>query len=298
MSERRTQIEWPTLALMAGCYLVWAAATRVMADMSLLLAVPVTALCITLHSSLQHEVLHGHPFRSRLLNETLVFLPLGLFFPYGRFRDLHLAHHKDENLTDPYDDPESNFVDPMVWGRLSKGIRLILTMNNTLMGRMVFGPALSVVALVRSDLRAVARADRGIAREWILHGFGLGFLALWLWQTTMPFWAYALSAYGGLSILKIRTFLEHQAHEHARARSVIVEGGRVLPFLFLNNNLHVVHHCKPGVAWYRLPALYAQNRPDWLRRNDGYHYPSYAAIFRQHFLRPKDPVPHPLRKTS
>jgi fatty acid desaturase len=37
--------------------------------------------------------------------------------PYLRFRDTHLAHHHDPNLTDPYDDPESNFQDPAVWAR-------------------------------------------------------------------------------------------------------------------------------------------------------------------------------------
>ncbi len=111
----------------------------------------------------------------------------------------------------------------------------------------------------------------------------------------MPVWAYLLSAYAGMSILKIRTFLEHRAHDLARGRTVVVEGGWLLPFLFLNNNLHVVHHAKPGVAWYRLPALYAANREEFLRRNEGYRYASYGEIFRRHFLTPKDPVPHPLR---
>ena len=27
----------------------------------------------------------------------------------------HLAHHRDAMLTDPYDDPESNYLDPAVW---------------------------------------------------------------------------------------------------------------------------------------------------------------------------------------
>ncbi|MDH5531470.1 MAG: fatty acid desaturase, partial [Paracoccaceae bacterium] len=110
----------------------------------------------------------------------------------------------------------------------------------------------------------------------------------------MPVWAYILSAYGALSILKIRTFLEHRAHERARGRSVVVEGGMILPFLFLNNNLHCVHHSKPQVAWYKLPAVYAAGRDEYLRRNDGYRFSSYGEIFRRYFLKTKDPVPHPL----
>jgi len=69
-------------------------------------------LAAAMHSSLCHEALHGHPTRLKWLNEALVFAQLSLVIPYGRFHDLHLVHHTDENLTDPYDDPESNYRDP------------------------------------------------------------------------------------------------------------------------------------------------------------------------------------------
>ena len=85
-----------------------------------------------------------------------------------------------------------------------------------------------------------------------------------VWLVTispMPFWAYALAVYVALSILKIRTFLEHRAHADPAARTVIVEDRGPLALLFLNNNLHVVHHAHPGVPWYALPALY-RARPD------------------------------------
>ena len=50
----------------------------------------------------------------------------------------------------------------------------------------------------------------------------------------------------------------------------------------------------PGVAWYKLPALYFGNRDHYLRRNEGYRYGSYVEIFRQFLFRAKDPVPHPV----
>jgi fatty acid desaturase len=77
---------------------------------------------------------------------------------------------------------------------------------------------------------------------------------------------------------------------------VVIEDRGPLAFLFLNNNLHVVHHMHPRVAWYRLPALYRARADHYLARNDGYRYASYAEVFRRHFLRAKDPVPHPLWK--
>ena len=290
------RIEWPTLALIVGCYVLWVLGTTLLSALWLPLGFVVTLLAITLHSSLQHEVLHGHPFASRLANEALMFLPLAAVYPYGRFRDLHLAHHRDENLTDPYDDPESNYMDPKVWGRLSPALRVILRANNTLLGRMLIGPAVSVFVLLRGDLAAIRAGDRAIRRDWLLHLAGMVPVLVWLVTVAaIPFWLFVLSCYGALSVLKIRTFLEHRAHALARGRTVIVEGRGVLPFLFLYNNFHVVHHAKPNLAWYRLPALYEERKEEYHRRNDGYVYHSYAQVFRRYFLRTKDPVPHPLR---
>ena len=75
---------------------------------------------------------------------------------------------------------------------------------------------------------------------------------------------------------------------------MIIEDRGPLALLFLNNNLHVVHHAHPAVPWYRLPAIYAENRAHYLRRNEHYHYRSYAQIFGRYLVKAKDPVPHPL----
>lgn len=287
-------IEWLTVGLLVACYGFWWFGVTWLSGLWLPAGILVTAVAITLHSSLQHEVLHGHPTRNRLVNELFVFLPLGLVFPYGRFRDTHLEHHQDEHLTDPYDDPESNFQDPAVWARLSPLARSVLLFNNSLFGRMLIGPLIGVVVFIRGDIAAIMRGSRPILRDWLLHLLGLLCLFSLLRAATMPGWAYLLSAYAGMSILKIRTFLEHRAHTLARCRTVIIEGGRVLPFLFLNNNLHVVHHAKPTLAWYRLPDLYRSRREEFLRRNEGYSYASYGEVFRRYFFHAKDPVPHPL----
>ncbi len=145
------------------------------------------------------------------------------------------------------------------------------------------------------DIRAARAGDRSVARAWALHALGVVLVVGWLWATGgMSVWAYVIACYGAFALLRIRTFLEHRAHEAARARTVIIEDRGPLALLFLNNNLHVVHHMHPSVPWYRLPALYRANREHYLRRNDGYLYRSYAEIFARYFLRAKDPVPHPL----
>ena len=293
-TRKTTRIpEWPTLVVLVLTYAVWVAGT-LMWGQSALLAVVLTGIAIAQHSSLQHEALHGHPTGNPALNEALVFPALSLFIPYRRFRDLHLQHHYDPNLTDPYDDPESNYHGPAEWARLGPLRQRLWSVNNTLAGRMVLGPLLGIASFLALELRAIASGDRAATRGWTLHVVGLAAVLAWLaFGATMPFWAYLLAVWQGLALLKIRTFLEHRAHDACRARTVVIEDRGPLSVLFLNNNFHVVHHMHPNVAWYELPALYADRRAHFLRRNDGYVYASYGQIFRQYFLHAKDPVPHP-----
>ena len=287
--------EWPTLALLAACYAVWALGTTWAAALWLPLGIAVTTLAAALHSSLCHEALHGHPFRRPRLNAALVFPALTLVIPYLRFRDLHLAHHNDSTLTDPYDDPESNYLDPDVWARLPGAVQAVLRANNTLLGRMLLGPAIAQAAFLRDDWRAWRAGNRRVARAWAWHIPAVAPVLAWLaWVGQMPLWAYLIAAYLALSILKIRTFLEHRAHERPRGRTVVIEDRGPLALIFLNNNLHVAHHMHPQVPWYRLPALHAAHRDRYLRRNEGYRYATYAEVFRRYLLRAKDPVPHPV----
>ncbi len=106
MSSPRPKLhtEWPTLAALLGCYGAWMA----LLFLPLWIAVPGLALAIALQSSLQHEVIHGHPTKWPWVNAALVLASLNLLIPFGRFRDMHLAHHQDACLTEPYDDPETN----------------------------------------------------------------------------------------------------------------------------------------------------------------------------------------------
>lgn len=288
------KVEWPTLLLIIACYATWALGVFWLSAVWLPLAILATMLAIALQSSLQHEVIHGHPFPGRRWGAALVYAALNLAIPYGRFRDTHLSHHLDSTLTDPYDDPESNYLDPAVWGRLSGAVQGILRVNNTLLGRIVLGPLIGQVTFMVDDWRQIRAGNRRVLRSWLGHGVMVGGVLWLVWLSPMPVWAYLLAAYAALSVLKIRTFLEHQAHEKARGRTVIIEDRGLLAFLFLNNNLHVVHHMHPRTPWYRLPQLYFANREKYISRNDGYRYRNYAEIFRRYLLTAKDPVPHPL----
>lgn len=289
--------EWPTLGIAALSY--GAIATVLFAsNLSLWISLPLLSTALALHSSLQHEVLHGHPFMSQQINDLLVFPAVGLFIPYQRFRDDHLRHHKDPNLTDPYDDPESNFLDPVTWHHMPRGLRGLLRMNNTLAGRMLLGPLIGLAVFYAGDVKRALGGDRAVIRAYLWHGAGLLPVVAALSLSAFPLWAYGIAAYLGMSLLKIRTFAEHRAHEACQGRSVVIEDRGPLALLFLNNNLHIVHHAHPQIAWYRLPALYRSRKDEFLTRNRGYLYRSYGALFRQYLFRAKDPVPHPLRPTA
>ncbi len=293
--HRFVEIEWFTLLLIFLCYANWLMATAWLYSVAPVLTIVVTGILIAFHSSLSHEVLHGHPTSINVVNEALIFVPLNLMIPFQRFRALHLAHHQDSQLTDPYDDPESNYADPVAWNAMPRWKRWILQVNNTLLGRMVVGPILGQCAFFIEDFRLISQGDRAVCLAWFLNVVGACIVFVWLIKaTSMPIWVYGIAIHFGLGLLKIRTFLEHRAHERIRCRTVIVEDRGPLAFLFLNNNLHAVHHCHPRVPWYRLPAIYWQNKDYYLRKNNGYVYRSYMQVILRYLFVTKDPVPHPL----
>lgn len=291
----RARLQLPTWGLLLLCYGSFALASTYVAQLYLPAAILLSSLSIALHSSLSHEALHGHPFTNRHMNAALVFPALSFAIPYMRFRDTHLAHHQDSVLTDPYDDPESNFLDPKVWAGIHPFHKGLLRVNNTLAGRLLFGPLLGQISFMRADAKLIAAGDRRVLVSWLWHIPAAALPVWWIISfASMPLWAYFCAVYAGLSILKIRTFLEHRAHENMRGRTVIIEDRGPLALLFLNNNFHAVHHMHPTVAWYDLPALYHARKQRFLQVNEGYVYRSYAQVFRAYFFKPKDPVPHPL----
>src|SRR5690349_16011172 len=102
-------VEWPTVLLIAACYAAWVAAGILLWPDYPLTAIVILGVVLAMQSSLMHEASHGHPTRKGWINELLVGLPVGLVYPFRRFKSLHLCHHADERLTDPFDDPESYY---------------------------------------------------------------------------------------------------------------------------------------------------------------------------------------------
>ena len=300
MPQRNRSMEWPTWCVLAGCYAGWGLITWHWEALGLWIAIPVLIPFVTLHSSLQHEVLHGHPTRFRTLNEAIVYPALGLLIPYRRFRDTHLKHHRNEYLTDPYDDPESWYLADRDWASLSGPMRLILEVNSTLLGRFVFGPALGAWGLIRSDWRAARAGSSGITAAWLHHVLGAVPVVIWVWPVCgmHPLVYLVAAAYPGFSLLMLRTYAEHRAEEAVPSRTAVIEASPVFGLLFLNNNLHAPHHERPALAWNLLPKYYRENRDRILQENGGYAYRGYSEVFRRFFFRRREPIPHPFLRRA
>lgn len=290
------RIEWQTVALIAVAWCGYGLVTLLWAELGWVVAAPLGAYVICLIGSLQHEAVHGHPTRSGRVNEALVWLPVGLLFPYRRYRAMHLKHHNNDHLTDPGNDPESYYMDPQAWARTPAPLRLVYTVNNTFAGRMLIGPAMAAVHFLKDEIAAIVAGERKIAGVWLIHLVGVGLV--WLWVTHvcgMAFWQYALlMAYPGLSLTLMRSFAEHRAHDQVGCRTIVVEANPVISLMLLNNNLHMAHHEHPGMAWYRLPGYYRANRERLLNDNCGYLIKGYWRIIAKYGLKPKEPVAHPL----
>lgn len=289
----RMRAEAPTWAALIACYGLYGVLT-IWAPTGGVIAYAALAVVLAFHSSLQHEIIHGHPTPSQTVNEALVFLPLGLTFPFERYRDTHLAHHHDNRLTDPYDDPESWYLDPQSWAGMSAFMRGVLRANNTIVGRMMIGPGLSFARFIIADMRLIAGGDLKIARAWALHLIGAVPVVWWLSAAGVSAVGFALASYGGLALINLRSFLEHRAEERVSGRSAIVEDKGPLALLYLNNNLHAVHHAHPELAWASIPAHYRAHKERFLKMNGGYAFPSYWTVMKTYFFQPKEPVAHPL----
>lgn len=288
-------VEWPTVGLIGAFYACFFALTWYWSHIPWWLALPAAAYLTGLYGGLQHEAIHGHPTRRAGLNEALVFPAMLVWVPYERYRDQHLRHHRNELLTDPYEDPESFYLEPERWGGLATPARWLLLVNNTLAGRLLIGPALAALRFWAREARPVLGGDGPALRAWLLHVPALAVLFAWVWGVCgiSPLVYIAAFAYPGTALILLRSYAEHRAHERAAARSVIVETCPVLALLFLNNNLHALHHARPGVAWYDLPRAYRAERERVLDGNEGYLIAGYRRLFADYLLVPKEPVAHP-----
>lgn len=288
LSTQKT--EWPTIVLIWLNYTLFACLTFYYQQLSWWLILPLAAFQQALFSSLQHEVLHGHPTSRQWLNELLVFPAVNLWIPYPIYKESHLIHHNNQHLTDPARDPESFYIPAQRWQQLPAWQQAYYRFYHTFAGRILWGPIHVIGSLFYHEVPKLLAGDNKAWRIWSLHALSCSLVLYWLIAVCqMPLWQYLLVfIYPGVVLTLIRSYLEHRAADDPQHRSVIVEAGPFFSLLFLNNNLHAVHHEQPRLAWYKIPAVWRTEREKVLEQNAGYYFESYWAVMRQYFGRAKE----------
>ena len=206
-------VEWPTLLLSLVIYGGWLTLTAFHSSWPAWLVFPGLVWLVAWQSSLQHEILHGHPTRSRRINDAIAFAPLSLWMPYSIYRVSHLRHHDDARLTDPIDDPESRYWLPEQWEPLGHWARLLFMAQNTFLGRLLVGPAWIVGRFLYFQSRALAAGHPGARRVWAPHLLGAAAVLAWVWGVCgmNPLLYLAFVVYPATSLMLIRSFAEHRA---------------------------------------------------------------------------------------
>lgn len=286
--------EWPTWVLIATLYSGWFGVATHARQLGLPLTTGLLALLSAWYMSLQHELLHGHPTRSRLINGLLGFAPLAVWFPYGIYRASHLRHHDDANLTHPAADPESYFITPDVWQRAGTATRALLALRNTFIGRLLLGPAFAIAATTMDAMRHAARGDWHEVPAWCAHLIALAMFTWWLDTACgIPVGCFVLGVgYTALSLSSIRSFHEHRAAHAVEHRTVLNEAAWFWRLLFLNNNYHLVHHDLPHVPWFALRNVYETSRQQYIERSGGFLVRGYSEWMRLYAVAP---VTHPVQ---
>jgi fatty acid desaturase len=292
-------IEWRTVALAVLVFASWFGALLSFRWLPLPLAIICLGIATAWHSSLQHELIHGHPFRNKSANAAIGGLPLGLWLPYGSYRESHLLHHRNELLTDPLADPESWYRSRHDWFHQSVPMQTLLWINRTLIGRIVIGPWLSVFGYLRLELIETVRGDAVRLRRWLVHivaATGVAMFAVGV--AGVPLWAFLVGdVYIGTALILIRSFAEHRWIPGPETKSAIVRAGLGWRLLYLNNNLHHAHHERPAVSWYLLPAIADEMHAGAAADAGAGFYDGYREVFRRFAFRPFDQPLHPAEGT-
>ena len=289
------RIEGPTWLVAAAVYGGWLALTWYHHALPWWLVLPLGGWLVGWHGGLQHEIIHGHPTRRPWLNTALAMAPIALWLPYPLYRSRHLSHHATPHLADPLADTESFYVEPRRWQRIGPIYRALLWVHNTLAGRLLLGPAMTILAFWREEGARLIRGEPGCVQIWATHAVLTALVLVWVLVVCgIPLWAYVmLYVYPGTALILLRSYTEHRPAAKQTQRTVIVEAGPLMRLLFLGNNFHALHHEQPGIAWYDLPHVYRAERERVLADNGAFLFTGYGDIVRRFLWRVKDAPLHP-----
>jgi fatty acid desaturase len=242
------------------------------------------------HLSLQHELVHGHPFRNSKLNAALASLSLTMWVPFLSFKRDHISHH-NTTLTHPELDTESYYSMPERWQHSGRFLRSIYWANRTIAFRLTIWSVFSTVQYFFADAwRAIRNVDNARS-AWVLHIPGL--IAVTYIVNNLAGMSVIEYLIGGVfashSLNMMRSFAEHKTLGDESTRTAMIDAGRVMSLLMLNNNLHIAHHDEPSAPWYKVPEVAERlNAFERAQKIDALYKGGYGELLRRFTFKPYD----------
>lgn len=295
MQEPRRNIlkspgDWRTLVIAVLVYGGWLATVFLHKQMPWWATFALLTWFGAWHLSLQHELVHGHPFRNSKLNAALASLSLTMWVPFLSFKRDHISHH-NTTLTHPELDTESYYSMPERWQHSGRFLRSIYWANRTIAFRLTIWSVFSTVQYFFADAwRAIRNVDNARS-AWVLHIPGL--IAVTYIVNNLAGMSVIEYLIGGVfashSLNMMRSFAEHKTLGDESTRTAMIDAGRVMSLLMLNNNLHIAHHDEPSAPWYKVPEVAERlNAFERAQKIDALYKGGYGELLRRFTFKPYD----------
>ena len=295
MQEPRRKIfkspgDWRTLVIAVLVYGGWLATVFLHKQMPWWATFALLTWFGAWHLSLQHELVHGHPFRNSKLNAALASLSLTMWVPFLSFKRDHISHH-NSTLTHPELDTESYYSMPERWQHSGRFLRSIYWANRTIAFRLTVWSVFSTVQYFFADAwRAIRNVDNARS-AWVLHIPGL--IAVTYIVNNLAGMSVIEYLIGGVfashSLNMMRSFAEHKTLGDESTRTAMIDAGRVMSLLMLNNNLHIAHHDEPSAPWYKVPKVAERlNAFERAQKFDALYKGGYGELLRRFTFKPYD----------
>ncbi len=256
-------VVWATL----GTWLVWPA----MIAYGTIMMVP--GYCLS------HETAHGTPFRSRWLNETVLWVTSFIYMEEPLHRRMHhTSHHTftwhiDKDSQMPFDTP----MDFKGWLIEISGISLLKYHIKELLELTVghFSQHTREVSQV-GDLPKMARGARIFMAIYLGIAIAIFMGQLWL------LWFLVLPRFLGIPAMMLYGLIQHvELQENSPS---ILESTRSFKtnafgrFLYANMNFHCEHHLFPQVPFYALPELNREIRDQLPEPDPGFFRTQFEVL--------------------
>ena len=282
--------DWRTLIIAALIYIGWFASVFTHKQLPWWATFALLTWFGAWHLSLQHELVHGHPFRDSKLNAALASLSVTMWVPFLSFKRDHISHH-NTTLTHPQLDTESYYAMPNNWQTSGRILRWIYWANRTLMFRLTVWSVFSAVQYFFADAWRAVRNVSNARAAWLLHTPAL-VTVIYIVNNlaSMSLLEYLIGGvFGSHSLNMMRSFAEHKTLDNETTRTAMIDAGRLMGLLMLNNNLHIAHHDEPSAPWYEVPEVAKRtNAYERAEKIDSLYKGGYGEIVRRFTFKPYD----------